>query len=188
MAGFSLLVLAAVLAHGASAAPAFTDVGIPATAQAGEPIPVRVNVTPSSPGSGLVVYLTYVNPSLGNISTNPMAPNDTNETWSFIIPAQRWKGTVDCQIMVVEGSGNTYYPESGFVTIEILGESQPNPFPWNILIIIAFLGAALVLTELAFKPGVYRKTGRERARELEEQDRLEELDEEGGENEQKGRT
>ena len=163
----------------AAAAPSITESGIPATASAGEPVHLWVNISSGVPIHD--VLLTWRNPANGDLFTGYMNLSEGNTTsgkWTYDIPAQPWKGELECKVTAKDDYGySAFYPASGFMTIEILGETEPKEFPWNLVIIIIFLGAVLVLTELVFKPGFYRKTGREKARELEEEDRLRELEE-----------
>ena len=177
--GITILVFSCILPVSAMAVPAFTSTGIPSTGDAGQPIHVSVNLTSDVPVRD--VLLVYNNPSIGQLSYEYMSLADGNETsgvWFFDIPAQPWEGCVECRITVRDNSGaSSQYPASGNAIIEILGDEQPKPFPWKWVIIIAFLAVVLVLTELAFKPGFYRPTGRERARALEEEDRKREQEE-----------
>ncbi len=166
------LVSYATAIQDASAAPTFIVTSIPSSAQAGQTIPVFANVT--SGNSEMEVYITFKNPANGSYNYVMMAQNGANGTWSYNIPAQPWKGSLEVLLTAKDGTGVAQYPSSGFMTIGIAGDEQPKPFPWNIVVILIFLGVVLVLTELTFKPGFYRKTGRERARELEEQDRMRE--------------
>ena len=167
------LVIFAALSQLASAAPPFEDVGIPAKAEAGAPIPVYVNM--SSEQGIQSVWLHYDNSTYSSAREMSLeSGNSTRGTWHCEIPAQTWKGVVEWRLTARFGNGSLNYPESGYGQIEIEGKNPPKPFPWNIVVTVAFLGVVLVLTELAFKPGVYRKTGRERAMELEEEDRARE--------------
>ncbi len=153
----------------ASAVPVFSRLGIPQTADAGQPIPVFVNLT-----SDVEIYevrISYTNTISGISQTwiemNRTSGDNNTGTWSYMIPAQSWESSLNCIITAKDISGSSSQRSA---TIAIIGESEPKPFPWNIVLIIIFLGVVLVLTELTFKPGIYRKTGRQRARDLEEED------------------
>jgi hypothetical protein len=171
--------MASIYVPCAMAAPAFSSAGIPSDVQAGQPIHVFVNITSSTPIHE--VLLTYNNPSTGQLNYDYMTLSEGNESegvWVFEVPAQTWKGTLECHITAKDNAGaSSQYPASGDAIIDILGAEQPKPFPWNWVIIIGFLAVTLVLTELVFKPGVYRLTGRERAKALEEEDRRREQEE-----------
>jgi hypothetical protein len=109
-----------------------------------------------------------------NIMKLWLSRRETNGRWIFGIPSQSWKGKVECRITAWDNaSASTQYN----AIIEIIGDDPPKPFPWNWVLIIAFLGVALVVTELVFKPGLYRATGREKAKALEEEDRRREQEE-----------
>ena len=173
----AVLVLLAVLAMPAhaSAAPAITAESMPAAADAGETVHILVRIVSDVQiRNADSVILYYYNPGTGQESWVPMnltAGNLTDGEWAFDIPAQSWGGEIHCQVTATDNAyGQSSYPSSGLHVITIVGEERPEPFPWNIVLIVSFLGAALVLTELVFKPGLYRPTGRERARELEEED------------------
>jgi hypothetical protein len=152
---------------------------MPASADAGQPIHILVNI--SSPVQirevgGVVLY--YRNPGTGQedwVFMNLTVGSLTDGTWSYDIPAQPWAGQLQCYAEATDNGGLTgRYPASGYHAIELVGEEAPKPFPWNIAIIVCFLAVALIFTELAFKPGVYRQTGKDKARRLEEDDRLRE--------------
>lgn len=153
---------------------------IPRTANANETVWVFVNIT-SSTEDIYEVLLSYTNPANSNQmderSYEPEAGNKTNGTWSFSIPAQTYKGTLEVSILATDNSGvSTRYPANGYYTITLDGPEKSKPFPWNLVLIVAFLAVTLVVTELIFKPGVYRPTGRQRAAALEEEDRIRELE------------
>jgi len=169
----ALLLLPAVM-QCAGATPELTEIGIPGTVKSGRPIPVQVRLADNS---GIdAVWLFYMNPTEDLYTNRSMAWNATSGAWEHVIPAQTWKGIVEWRLTVRYDNSSLNYPESGYGQIVIEGKSPPKPFPWNIVVTIAFLGVVLVMTELAFKPGFYRKTGRERARELEEEDRMKEME------------
>lgn len=173
--------LAAALSGAASAAPQIAGAGFPASADAGAGIPIWVDVNSTSPVDQALLF--YSNPGTGQMEyvlMNLTSGNGTSGRWSYTIPAQPWDGTVECRVTVTDMAGSTVqYPASGTAVVRIVGEEEPSPFPWNLVFVVAFLAVALVLTELVFKPGLYRKTGREKARELEEEDRLREAGEGG---------
>jgi hypothetical protein len=178
--GVTVFVLICILLPTVKAAPQLSGTGIPSTAQAGQPIPISINIT--SDFSVLEVLLTINNPYSIEIMTLSEG-NDTCGTWTFEIPAQPWKSQMEFSIKARDNNGSSYYPNrDGYSTIEILGDDPPKPFPWNWVLIIAFLGVAFVLTELVFKPGFYRATGREKAKALEEEDRKREQEESEKEN------
>jgi hypothetical protein len=165
---FTFFILVQLLQN-AAAVPIFTKVNVPQIVDSGQPIPVSVNLT--SDISIYEVRISYTNPTTGISQTwmemNRTSGDNNTGTWSYTIPAQSWEGRLDCIITAKDISGASSQRSA---TISITGEPEPKPFPWNLVLIIMFLGVALVLTELAFKPGIYRKTGRQRARELEEED------------------
>jgi len=139
------------------------------------PIPVSVKVTDSENVSS--VQLLFEREGYAWPSTVDMElTNGTlaNGTWSGTIPAQEWGGTLTFRI--IANDGITRYPVEGSQSIEIDGPSE-STFPWKWLIIGLFLVVVFIATELAFKPGVWRPTGRQRARALEEEDRRKELEE-----------
>jgi hypothetical protein len=157
----------------AAGAPSISQSGIPVSAEAGSPITVWVEVSSTTPVDGALLY--YSNPEAGlmdYLAMNLTSGNATDGRWSCDIPAQSWEGTVECRVTVTDLAGaSAQYPATGEAVIRISGEDEPKPFPWNLALVMAFLAVALVLTELVFKPGLYRKTGRQKARELEEADR-----------------
>lgn len=183
--GITFLVLSCILPPSAIGEPIFTNTGIPDTTDAGQSIQIWVNITSDMPIYEVLLY--YTNPTTGQENYEIMTLSEGNTTsgrWAFDIPAQSWKSEVECRITARDNSGaSSQYPASGNAIIEIQGDEQPKAFPWNWVIIIAFLGVVLVLTELIFKPGFYRPTGRERARALEEEDRKREQEEAEKQNE-----
>ncbi len=178
------MLVIAFLSIPASAAPTVSSLEFPSSAEAGEPIHIRVNISSTIPirESPNAVELYYYNPGTGQenwASMNLTEGNLSAGTWSYDIPAQSWSGELRCQITATDiANAETSYPSSGYHRITIVGEEQPKPFPWNIVVVVGFLAAAMVLTELVFKPGLYRPTGRDKAKKLEEEDRLKE---DGGE-------
>ena len=88
---------------------------------------------------------------------------------------------------IVINDGLVSYPPTGKYGIEIDGPS-PSTFPWNWVFIGAFLLVVFIATELAFKPGFYRRTGRDKARALEEEDRQKEIEEREKESTETQRT
>ena len=162
----------------ASAIPVL-DTDIPYVADAEQPIHIFVNITSDLPINE--VLLTYVNPSnglLNNEYMNLSSGNNTNGTWYFEIPIQKYKGSLEVWILASDISGiSTRYPSSRSYDIELEGPEPSKPFPWNIVIIVAFLAVVLVVTELIFKPGFYRPTGRQRAQALEKEDQEREIEE-----------
>ena len=154
------------------------EVDYPVNADAEQPIHVFVNITSSLPVDE--VSITYTNPS-NNIRYDYfmelISGNETNGTWTFEIPPQTYKGTLELSIYAVDISGSSTPTPPPIYNINLEGPEPAKPFPWGIVIMVAFLAVTLVATELIFKPGVYRKTGRQRARELEEEDRKRELEE-----------
>ena len=171
-----------LFAPGANAAPVM-DIDYPANADAEQSVHLFVNATSELPVDEIL--LTYINPSndlLFNEYMNHTSGNETNGTWHFEIPPQRYKGSLEVWIIASDISGvSSRYPTSGGFTIQLDGPEPTKPFPWNIVIIVAFLAVTLVATELIFKPGVYRKTGRQKAKALEEEDRKRELEEQNDE-------
>ena len=155
------------------------DPEIPSIADAEQPIHIFVNVTSDLPVNE--VLLTYVNPSNGLLNIEYMnlsSGNNTNGTWYFEIPLQKYKGSLETWIIASDISGaSTRYPSTGSYDIWLEGPEPTKPFPWNIVIIVAVLAVTLFATELIFKPGFYRPTGRQRAQALEEEDREKELEE-----------
>lgn len=163
----------------ANAAPVMA-IDFPVNANAQEPVHIFVNITSNPAVDEVQIY--YVNPR-NNIDIYEVmeiiSGNNTNGTWHFIIPPQTYKGTLRVRVFATDIGGNTTYVPSrtDYVNINLDGPEPVKPFPWGIVIIVAFLGVTLVATELIFKPGVYRKTGRQKAKALEEEDRKRELEE-----------
>jgi len=155
------------------------DTDYPLNANAEQPIHVFANIT--SDISIDEVLLSYENPANGNLFNEFMvlkSGNTTNGTWTFEIPAQIYKGTIEFSIIAKDISGTSIrFPPSGLRTINLEGPEQERPFSWNIVVLAAFLAVALIATELIFKPGFYRPTGRQRARDLELEDQKRELEE-----------
>ena len=155
------------------------DPEIPRTTDAEQNISIFVNIISELPVNEVI--LTYVNPSnglLNNEYMNLSSGNNTNGTWHFEIPIQKYKGSLEVRILASDISGaSTRYPSSGSYDIELEGPEPSKPFPWNILVIVAFLAVVLIVTELIFKPGFYRPTGRQRAEALEKEDQERELEE-----------
>jgi len=164
------------------AAPVFVSTGIPSSVQSGQAVHVMVQINSTTPirdFEGAVLY--FHNLGTGQEDWVPMnltAGNLSAGTWTYDIPAQPWKGELECRVTAKDDIGNSVqYPASSNAKIEIIGDDPPKPFPWNLVILIGFLAVVLVLTELIFKPGFYRLTGREKARALEEEDRKREQEE-----------
>ena len=162
-----------------SAAP-ILDTDIPRNADANQTINVFVNITSNLPIYEVKLY--YENTENGSFNGGESMVNisgtSTNGTWHFAIPPQVYKGSIDVWILASDVSGTpTRYPSTGGHEIEIEGPERDKPFPWNIVVMVAFLAIVLVATELIFKPGIYRPTGRQRAQALEEEDREKELEE-----------
>ena len=158
----------------ASAAPVM-DIDYPANADAEQSVHIFVNITSEPPVDE--VLLVYENPSNGlryYEDMNMTAGNETNGTWYFEIPAQIYKGSLNLNVLVTDISGVSANHD---FNINLEGPKLVKSFPWNIVIVVVFLGITLVATELIFKPGFYRPTGRQRAAALEEEDRKKELEE-----------
>ncbi len=176
----SIFLIITLLSNSVSAAPAISIVEMPSSAEAGQAIHVEIAITSLAPISDLsdAVVLYYKNPGTGRedwIFLNLTGGNLSDGTWSCDIPAQPWSGELRCDVTAMDVHGDyAYFPTSGYHVIVLVGEDAPKPFPWNIAIIVCFLAVALIFTELAFKPGLYRTTGRDKARKLEEEDRLRE--------------
>ena len=173
-----LVLCVPLMSYGTSAAPVM-DIDYPVNADAEQPVHIFVNVSSELPVDELL--LTYLNPSndlLYNEYMNQTSGNETNGTWHFEIPAQKYKGSLEIWIIASDISGDSSrYPVSGAFTIQLDGPEPARPFPWSIVVIVAFLAVTLVATELIFKPGLYRPTGRQKAKALEEEDRKRELEE-----------
>jgi hypothetical protein len=156
--------------------PVLHDVSVPGNAETGAPIPVSVNVTSDVPVELVQIYYQredWISPLA--VILNLTEGDAYNGTWSGALPAQEWSGSVEYSIVVNDGLG--YYPPfPGKEVIEIEGPTESH-FPWVWVIIGGFLVFVFIATELIFKPGFYRPTGRERARALEEEDRLREMEE-----------
>ncbi|MDO9538075.1 MAG: hypothetical protein Q7J68_07130 [Thermoplasmata archaeon] len=161
------------------ALPVFYDVNIPGSADTGQLINITVNIT-STPEVDEVI-LRYSNPATGQVIFDIMvltAGNISNGTWSFEVPALPYEGSIEYGITAKDFNGTSaQYPPGGTGTIQITGEKPPKEFPWNLVIIVVFLAVAMIATELIFKPGFYRPTGRQRAKALEEEDRKKEQEE-----------
>lgn len=169
----TFLLILLVSSISANAITSFSDVSIPGTVDRDQPIPISVYITSDVEIRNvsvsyqredwigpLPVYLVLVNGT------------STNGTWTGEIPAQEWGGTITCSVLAYGPNPDNHlakHPSVGFTTIEI--EGAESGFPWKWVIIAAFLVVVFIATELAFKPGLYRPTGRERARALEEEDR-----------------
>ena len=99
--------------------------------------------------------------------------NRTNGTWHYEIPPQIYKGSLRLRLFADDIAGNrTYLPgNTGYLNINLEGPEPVKEFPWNIVLIVIVLSITLIATELIFKPGFYRPTGRQRAKALEEEDR-----------------
>jgi len=111
------------------------------------------------------------------------AGNYTNGTWFGEIPAQEWGGTI--KVSVVVDNGIARYPTQGTVSIIVEGP-RPSKMSFNLVFLVIFLIIAFIAIELAFKPGFWRPTGREKARKLEEEDRKREEEEQNAkQNEEK---
>ena len=171
---------------GASATPVM-DIDYPVNADAEQPIHIFVNITSDLPvyrggvnGTGSGVLISYTNPS-NNIPCYDymelISGSETNGTWTFEIPPQLYKGTLEVSISASDISGDSTPMPPPIFNINLDGPEPARSFPWSIVIMVAFLGIVLVATELIFKPGVYRKTGRQRAKALEEEDRKRESEE-----------
>ena len=180
MSRLALLLAVLILLPSATALP-LVDSDIPVNADATQPIPIFINVTSDLPVDQ--VLISYVNPENNNLVNDLMSfhsGNQTNGTWNYTVPRQNWKGTLEVWIIISDISGaSVRVPSTGYVTINLEGPEKPKPFPWSIVLIVGFLAVALIATELIFKPGLYRKTGRQRAAELEEEDRKRELEQKG---------
>lgn len=171
-----------ILLPGAAGIPVMQS-DIPVHADAGLPIHIFVNITSEEPVSHVQIY--YVNPR-DNIDyydeMNMSSGNSTNGTWTFVIPPQGYEGTLDVRVFARDAGGNySYVPsKTGYVTVSLDGPGPAKQFPWNIVFLVGFMAIVLVATELVFKPGFYRKTGRQRARELEEEDRKKDMENNSG--------
>jgi hypothetical protein len=173
----------------ATAAPQFTDVSIPNNAEAPLPIPVSVNITSEVNISGVFIHHEME----GDAWPTPTELNLINGsgmggTWSGEIPARNRDGTLTYSILVFGSDPDYYiakYPSQGYATIVL--EGAPSDVPWSLIIIIGFLAFVLIATELAFKPGFWRPTGREKARALEEEDRRKAEEKEEPSNENPGK-
>ncbi len=153
------------------------DIDYPVSANANEPIHIFANVTSDQTVKSVSIW--YINSTSGNRYDDlftPPAGNNTNGTWTYTIPPMIYEGVLEFHVSSADNTSSTPEP-SPALYINIEGPEPAKPFPWNIVVIIAFLAVTLVATELIFKPGVYRKTGREKAIILEEEDRKKELKE-----------
>ena len=162
---------------GASAAP-IIDVDYPGNANAEYPIHIFANVTSDQTISYVKIW--YINSTSGNRFDDFFTPptgNNTNGTWTYTIPPMIYKGTLEFHVSSADNSSSTLEPAPALY-INIEGPEPVKPFPWNIVVIVIFLAIVLVVTELIFKPGIYRPTGRQRAKALEEEDRKKELEKE----------
>ena len=180
---FAIIILMSSLCVPEVSAAPVLDTDIPRTADANETIDIFVNITSNQPIDEVNLY--YENTANGSFNVESMvniSGTPTNGTWHFAIPPQAYKGSLDVWILASDISGaTTRYPSTGSYEIEIEGPERAKPFPWNIVVIVAFLAIVLVATELIFKPGIYRPTGRQRAQALEEEDRKRELEEQENE-------
>ena len=180
---FAIIILMSSLCVPEVSAAPVLDTDIPRTADANETIDIFVNITSNQPIDEVNLY--YENTANGSFNVESMvniSGTPTNGTWHFAIPPQAYKGSLDVWILASDISGaSTRYPSTGSYEIEIDGPERAKPFPWNIVIMVAFLAIVLIATELIFKPGFYRPTGRQRAQALEEEDRKRELEEQENE-------
>ena len=170
------IILAMILIMPCAAAEPVMGPDIPETADAAGPVWIFVNITSEPPIN--TVTISYQNTGDGNLFIENMElaqGNTTSGTWRYGIPAQNYQGTLEISILATDISGSSSrYPATGSQYIALEGPEKKQPFPWNLVLIVGFLAVALIGTELLIKPGLYRKTGRQRARELEEQDRIDE--------------
>jgi len=177
MAVFAVFAVLIFLTPCANAKPEFTDISIPSMAESGQPIRISVNLTSAIPLKEDGVRFICYNQSDKRTYISPMtlaSGNLTSGAWEFEVPAQEWKTQLNCRIEATDISGS-----SSIITadIDISGASPPRDIPWGLIIMVGFLAIAFILTELAFKPGTYRPTGRQRSEILEEEDRERELKE-----------
>ena len=164
-----------VSGQGVLANPSFSNASTPRMAEAGQPIPIAISITDQVNITYVQVYYEREGDAFPSISDlNLTDGTRMNGTWSGEIPPQKWECTLTCSIIVDDGLAK--YPAQGSFFIDVDGPS-PSTFPWNWVIIGAFLAVAFIATELAFKPRIWRPTGRERARALEEEDRRKALEE-----------
>lgn len=161
-----------------NAAPVM-DIDYPVNADATRPIHIFTNITSDLPVAE--VMISYINPFNNIVYYEDMelvSGNETNGTWTFEIPPQLYEGMLEVSISASDISGDSTPTPAPKFNINLLGPEPAKPFPWNIVLIVGFLAVTLIATELVFKPGFYRPTGRQKARALEEEDRKLEL--EGG--------
>jgi hypothetical protein len=160
----------------AFAAPAISDASIPQNCQTASPIPVYVNTTSYNNDSYEVAVFYELEESAYpvKIQLSLSAGNYTDGTWFCELPAQEWGGTI--KVSVVVDNGIARYPAQGTVSITVEGP-RPSKISSGLILLVIFLIFAFVAIELAFKPGFWRPTGREKARRLEEEDRKREEEE-----------
>ncbi|KYK27674.1 MAG: hypothetical protein AYK23_02135 [Candidatus Proteinoplasmatales archaeon SG8-5] len=171
-----LLVTLVITSYGVLAVPVFQEVSIPETAQTEEPIPISVSITSDVPVDIVQFFYQqedWIHPI--SIILDRSSGDEHNGTWSGIIPAQEWGGALEYSIVV--NGGEAYYPPFPGKEIITIDGPTPSNFPWSWVVIGGFLIFVFIATELAFKPGFYRPTGRQRAKALEEEDRRKEMEE-----------
>jgi hypothetical protein len=166
------------------ATTSLSDVSIPLAVDRDQPIPISITVTSDIEIRN--VSVSYQREDwIGPLPVDLLLMNGTttNGTWAGEIPAQEWGGIITCTILAYGPDPDNYlakHPSEGFISVEI--EGAKSGFPWKWVIVGGFLVFVFIAAELAFKPGLYRRTGREKARALEEEDRRKAEEEEKTEN------
>ena len=153
------------------------DIDYLVNANAEDPIHIFVNITSDQPVDYVAIW--YINSTSGNRYDDFMtfaSGNSTNGTWNYTIPPMVYEGTLEFHVSASDIYGSSTPEPAPALHISLDGPEPTKPFPWNIIIIVAFLAVTLVATELIFKPGLYRPTGRQKAKALEEEDRKKELE------------
>ena len=173
---FAFFLVILLFSWNAFAAPVISNASIPQNGQAGSPIPVYVNTTSYNNDSYEVALFYELEEGAFPVKILLLlsAGNYTNGTWFGEIPAQEWGGTIE--VSVVVDNGIARYPAQGTVSINVEGP-RPSKISFELVFLVIILIIAFIVFELAFKPGFWRPTGREKARKLEEEDRKKEEEE-----------
>ena len=104
---FTLCVPLTFFLPGASAVPVM-HIDYPINADAEQPIYIFVNITSTLPVAD--VQITYTNPSNDirfDYYMELISGNETNGTWTFEIPPQIYKGTLEVSIFASDISGDS---------------------------------------------------------------------------------
>jgi hypothetical protein len=172
---FVMIIIVLAFIGQVKAIPVISQISFNPTANSGEPINITVHIKDVVDVSKVQIFYEMEDTAFPfDVEMDLVDGTLTNGTWSGSIPAQQWGGTLTFRIITNDGIAR--YPSEGSLTIKVDGPSESS-FPWKWIIIGAFLVVVFIATELAFKPGIWRPTGRQRAQALEEEDRRKEQEE-----------